>query len=109
MTDARTNEAPPEAGGVAPANAQRLAATEVLLIAAATALLVFGGYLYTVRRVLGQVGVVTPELWFTEWTVPWEYSWWLIAAIGMFLLTLLSDWEWGQCVASNVALLVALP
>lgn len=80
-----------------------------LFFAAATALLVFGGYLYTVRRVLGQVGVVTPELWFTEWTVPWEYSWWLIAAIGMFLLTLLSDWEWGQCVASNVALLVALP
>lgn len=80
-----------------------------LFFAAATALLVFGGYLYLVQRVLGHVGVATPVARFTEWTVPWEYSWWLIVAIGGFLLTLLSGWEWGQCVASNVALLVALP
>lgn len=79
-----------------------------LFLAAAAALLMFGGYLCVVHRVLGPSND-EPVQGFTEWTVPWEYSWWLILAIGGFLLTLVSGWEWGQCVASNVALLVALP
>ena len=80
-----------------------------LFVAAAAALMLFGAYLYMAQRVLSHVGVSTPVARFTEWTVPWEFSWWLIAAIVLFLVTLAADWEWGQCVTSNVALLVALP
>lgn len=80
-----------------------------LFFAAATALMIFGAYLCLAQRVLARVGVVTPPARFTEWQVPWEYSWWLIGAIAAFLLTLAGGSEWAQCVVSNVALLVALP
>lgn len=95
MTDARTNEAPPEEGGVAPANAQRLTATEVLLIAAAAALLaalIFvarWGYVWFVRQEV--VGVSRDVAWFAPLAT---LIIWFVAAIPLLALAPFAPRRW---------------
>jgi hypothetical protein len=85
-----------------------------LFLAGVTALGLFGGYLWVVRWVVRRVtrGLASPladEVRFAEWRVPWEYSWWVIAAVSAYLSCVAAGWEPGQSVTSNVALVLALP
>lgn len=95
MTDARTNEAPAESAGVAQANAQRLGATEVLLIAATAALvaaLVFvarWGYVWFVREEV--VGVSRDVAWFAPLAT---LIIWFFAAIPLLVLAPFAPRRW---------------
>jgi len=95
MTDARTNEAPAEAAGVAPANAQRLEPTEVLLIAATAALvaaLIFvarWGYVWFVREEV--VGVSRDVAWFAPLAT---LTIWSVAAIPLLVLSPFAPRRW---------------